>query len=160
MQDAFKQGVKGTMDYQYYPTTWTEPYKARRIACGLQLYSTMGITREDKSKQQQQWMSNYRGFDAPVVMFFFLDNHMEAGSFIDYGMFLQSIMLAAVEEGLATCPQAALGEYPSVVKDVLGYHQDSILLCGMAIGYEDTTARINSYRTPREPIESFTKSFS
>ncbi|WP_455218638.1 nitroreductase [Kaarinaea lacus] len=159
IEEAFRDGVKPKMDYQYYPVAWTEPYKARRVACGLQLYKTMGIAKEDKQKRLDQWAANYRAFDAPVMLFFFLDREMEAGSFLDYGMFIQSIMLAAVEEGLATCPQAALGEYPQIVKQALGYPDDCVLLCGMSLGYEDTNAKINSYRTPREAVETFARFF-
>jgi nitroreductase len=82
---------------------------------------------------------------------------MEKGSFLDYGMFLQSIMLAALEEGLATCPQAALGQYPKLIKESLGYNEDTTLICGMAVGYEDKTAPVNSYRTPRADIDVFTR---
>lgn len=159
IEDAFREGIKPKMDYQYYPIEWSDPYKARRVACGLQLYKTMEIAKEDKQKRLDQWAANYRAFDAPVMLFFFLDKGMETGSFLDYGMFIQSIMLAAVEEGLATCPQAALGEYPQIVKEELGYPDDCILLCGMSLGYEDTSAKINSYRTPREEVESFTRFF-
>lgn len=159
LENAFRNGVEKNMDYQYYPTTWKEPYKSRRKATGLQLYSTLGIGREDKQKQLDQWAANYRAFDAPVALLFFMDAGLQTGSFMDYGMFLQSVMLAAVEEGLATCPQAALAEYPGIVKQFLGYPANSILLCGMALGYEDTKAQVNSYRTPREPVESFTRFF-
>lgn len=159
METAFRGGEKGKMDYQYYPVDWQPPYKERRKACGLQLYSTLQITREDKQRQMDQWAANYRAFDAPVVLFFFMDGIMETGSFLDYGMFLQSLMLSAVEEGLAVCPQAALGEYPKIVKPFLGYPDDTVLLCGMSLGYEDQDALINSYRTPREEVESFTRFF-
>lgn len=160
LEDTFRNQGKGEMDYQYYPLDWQEPYKGRRKACGLQLYSTLGIMREDKDRQIEQWAANYRAFDAPVMLFFFLDDVMEKGSFVDYGMFLQSVMLAAVEEGLATCPQAALGEYPKIVKQALGYPEDCVLICGMALGYEDSEAKINSYRTPREEVSAFTKFFN
>ena len=159
MEDAFNNGVKGKMDYQYYPSEWQEPYKGRRKACGLQLYSTLQIVREDKARQKQQWLANYRAFDAPVALFFFMDSTMETGSFLDYGMFLQSVMLAAVEEGLAICPQAALGEYPQIIKEKLDYPAESILICGIALGYEAKEAVVNSYRTPREEVDSFTKFF-
>jgi nitroreductase len=119
----------------------------------------LGIEREDKQRRADQWAANYRAFDAPVMLLFFMDAGLQTGSFMDYGMFIQSIMLAAVDEGLATCPQAALGEYPGVVKETLGYPLDSILLCGMALGYEDTEAAVNSYRTPREEVESFVHFF-
>ena len=134
-------------------------YKDRRKACGLQMYSTLDIKREDKQRQLDQWAANFRSFDAPVMLLFFMDPIMETGSYVDYGMFLQSVMLAAVEEGLASCPQAALGEYPKIVKQTLDYPEDSILICGMALGYEDTEALVNSYRTPREEVASFTRFF-
>ncbi|MDM8567408.1 nitroreductase [Candidatus Halobeggiatoa sp. HSG11] len=159
MENAFNSGVKGKMDYQYYPNEWQGAYKDRRRACGLQLYSTLQIAREDKDRQKQQWLANYRAFDAPVVLFFFMDKVMETGSFLDYGMFLQSIMLTAVEEGLAVCTQAALAEYPQIVKEKLDYPNDCTLICGMALGYEDKEAVVNSYRTPREEVDSFTKFF-
>ncbi len=156
---AFQSGEKSRMDYHYYPEEWEDPYKSRRVACGLQLYTTLGITREDRERRMEQWLANYRAFDAPVVLFFFLDPKMETGSFMDYGIFLQSIMLMAVAEGLATCPQAALGEYPWIVKEELGVPDTLLLVCGMALGYEDTEATVNQYRTPREPVESFTRFF-
>jgi len=159
IETAFRNGEERQMDFHYYPLKWFEPYKTRRIECGLQLYSTLGITRREKERRLEQWAANYRSFDAPVALFFFIEPGLETGSYMDYGMFLQSIMLAAVEEGLATCPQAALGEYPGIVKDALGYEAELILLGGMALGYEDTGALVNSYRTPRLPVESFTRFF-
>lgn len=159
MTEAFENDGIGTMDYQYYPQKWKEPYKKRRVSCGAQLYAALNIDRRDRAGRLSQWAANYRAFDAPVMLFFFMDPIMEKGSFLDYGMFIQSVMLAALEEGLATCPQAALGQYPKLVKDALGYEQDTILLCGMALGYEDPTAPVNNYRTPREEVEIFTQFF-
>jgi nitroreductase len=160
MEDTFRSGIKGAMEYKYYPTEWGRKYKDRRKACGLLLYSTLEITREDKQRQLDQWAANYRSFDAPVMLFFFMDKVMEKGSYVDYGMFLQSIMLAAVAQGLATCPQAALGEYPEIVKRELGYADDMVLICGMALGYEDKSHIVNSYRTAREPLEEIVQYFS
>jgi nitroreductase len=159
LENDFRSGAKKQLAYQYYPTRWQEPYKARRMACGLQLYSALNISRQDKDRQRDQWAANYRAFDAPVMLLFFMDPVMETGSYMDYGMFLQSIMLAAVEEGLASCPQAALAEYPDTVKNILGYPDDAILICGMALGYEDSSAPVNSYRTVREDVSSFTRFF-
>jgi len=159
MEELFRSGEMGEMDYQYYPIKWREPYKKRRISCGLQLYSTLNIDRKDKERRFEQWVANYHGFGAPVILFFFMDPGMKTGSFLDYGMFLQSIMLAAVEEELATCPQAALGQYPELIKKSLGYNQETILICGMALGYEDKEAPVNNYRTPREDITVFSRFF-
>jgi nitroreductase len=147
------------MDYLYYPVEWHEPYKRRRVSCGAQLYAALNIERHDKAGRIEQWIANYRAFGAPVVLFFFLDPEMQKGSFLDYGMFIQSVMLAALDEDLATCPQAALGQYPDLVKDALGYSRDTILICGVALGYEDKKAPVNNYRTPREEVETFTRFF-
>ena len=159
MVAAFRSGEKPGMDYRYYPAEWKDPFKGRRRACGLQLYETLGIGKQDTERRLAQWVANYRAFDAPVALFFFLDPDLETGAFMDCGMFLQSIMLAAVGEGLATCPQAALGEYPALVKEFLSYPAESILVCGMALGYADPDAPVNGYRTPREPVESFARFF-
>ena len=160
LQQAFETGKEQKPDYQYYPTTWQAPYLDRRKSCGLQLYSALNISKQDTEKRQSQWAANYRAFDAPVMLLFFIDSEMEKGSFLDYGMFLQSIMLAVMEEGLASCPQAALAEYPLIVKQQLGYPDDVILVCGMALGYEDKQAAVNQYRTPRSPVSSYTKFFN
>lgn len=157
IESAYRNGVKGGMDYSYYPNEWKDPFLARRRVCGLQLYSALQIGKEDKERRAEQWVANYRSFDAPVMLLFFIDRIMETGSYLDYGMFLQSVMLTAVEQGLATCPQAALGEYPDIVREYLGLDQNQIVVCGMALGYEDTSADINSYRTEREAVNTFTK---
>jgi nitroreductase len=98
-------------------------------------------------------MANYRAFDAPVMLLFFLDDVLETGSYLDYGMFLQSIMLAATELGLATCPQAALAEYPDIVRENLNYPSSKKVICGMSLGYENSEALVNSYRTDRLSVE-------
>lgn len=154
--DAFDKGQTDTPDYEYYPTVWQEPYLSRRRACGMQLYQSLGITRQDKTAQKAQWAANYRAFDAPVMLIFWMEGVMQTGSFMDFGMFLQSLMISAVEAGLATCPQAALAEYPNTIRPALGLPEDALVLCGMALGYEDTTAPVNHYRTAREAVDTFT----
>ncbi len=160
IEAEFRSGNKGKADYPYYPKEWAEPFTSRRRECGLLMYKTLEIRREDKQRQLDQWAANYRAFDAPVMLLFFMDGRMQTGSFLDYGMFLQSIMLEAVEQGLATCPQASIVDYPEIIKETLGYPKDSICVAGMALGYEDKEALVNSYRTPREEVESFTRFFS
>jgi nitroreductase len=155
--DAFNHGEQAQPDYAYYPTEWTEPYLSRRRACGLQLYQSLGIERKDKDAQRAQWAANYRGFDAPVMLLFWMDGVMQTGSYMDFGMFLQSLMIAAVEAGLGTCPQAAMAEYPQIIKPKLGIPDNATLLCGIALGYEDTEAPINQYRTAREAVNDFTR---
>lgn len=152
---AFEAGEKARMDYRYYPLEWVEPYKSRRKETGLQMYRTLGIEKGDKAGQAEQWKANYRAFGAPVVLYFFIDAAMERGSYMDYGMFLQSVMLAATAQGLGSCAQAALAEYPDIVRKALGMDGNKTLLCGMALGYEDTDHPLNSYRTERVALEEF-----
>ena len=159
MEAAFRKYRGERMEYEYSPLQWREPFRKRRVKCGTQLYAALGIDRKDKERRLQQWMANYHAFNAPVVLFFFVSSDLRKGAFLDYGMFLHSIMLAALDEGLATCAEAALGHFPEVVKNALGYGDDTVLVCGMALGYEDKDAPVNNYRTEREEVESFTRFF-
>ncbi len=158
--EAFNGSHDEPMDYQYYPLTWNEPYKTRRRNTGLLMYKTLDIRREDTEKQHTQWEQNYRAFGAPVVLYFFIDESLEKGSYLDYGMFLQSILLMAEELGLATCTQAALAQYPGIVKEALDVSNEKHLLCAIALGYEDKDALVNSYRTSRVELEEFVEFFN
>lgn len=155
----FESGRRGNMDYGYYPDQWRPPYKQRRVATGKQLYGALKIERGDKEGQKAQWAANYRAFDAPVMLIFLMDDLLNTGSFLDYGMFLQNLMLLAEEAGLATCPQGALGEYPNIIRQQLGYDDSHIVLGGMALGYEDKAHPVNQYRTEREEVEHFSRFF-
>lgn len=159
IENAFRAGEPSSKDYHYYPEKWFVPYAKRRTDCGVQLYSALKIERHDQKRRKEQWAANYRAFDAPVMFLFFIDSQLATGSYVDYGMFLQSLMLAAVEEGLATCPQAALAEYPDIVREFLDYPDNMLLLCGMALGYRDEGAPVNGYQTPREKVSGFTRFF-
>ena len=152
---SFNNNEKDTMDYNYYPLLWEEPYKSRRKETGLLMYETLGITREDKHKQHKQWEQNYRAFEAPVVMYCFIDSTLEKGSYLDYGMFIQSILLGAMDLGLRTCPQASLAEFPQIIKEELKINKNKILLCGIALGYPNEDALINSYKTSRIELDEF-----
>lgn len=153
---AREAGIPENPDYHYYPTEWVEPYKARRKACGLALYSAVNIGLNEPDKRKTQWYKNYYFFGAPVGLLFFLDAKLEKGSWVDMGMFIQNIMLAARTLDLETCPQASLAEYPDIVRKIVNILKEKRLLCGMAIGFEDKTHPINQYRTTREPVDSFT----
>lgn len=155
MLKAFDNDQKESMDYHYYPQEWVDPYKSRRKELGLLMYQTLGITREDRDKQVHQWRQNYKAFGAPTVLYFFIDPVLEKGSYLDYGMFLQSIILVSTELGLGTCPQASLAEFPSIVKEELNIDKNKILLCGIALGYEDKDAVVNSLRTNRIALDDF-----
>lgn len=154
---CFDAGASEGMDYQYYPEEWVAPYKPRRLACGLALYSALGIERQDKEAQRAHWRRNYEAFGAPTLLFFSIDKVLDKGSYLDYGMFLQNIAIAATAKGLATCMQAALANYPDVVRKHLDLPSNKLILCGMGIGYEDKDHPLNNYRTEREPVERFTR---
>lgn len=158
--NAFDNGHKEKMDYEYYPDQWKEPFKSRRIAVGREMYKILGIERDDKESRIKQWRTNFTAFDAPTVLYFFMDSSLKKGSYVDYGMFLQSIMLICVELGLSCCPLGSLAEYPSVVKEALSIEDNKILLCGIALGYEDENAPINSFRTRRVSLDEFTKFYN
>ncbi len=159
MQQAFDSQEPEEMAYTYYPSEWFEPYRSRRIATGKLLYETLGIERADKAGQAAQWRANYRAFDAPVVLLFLMDDRLGVGSFLDYGMFMQSVMLLANEAGLATCAQAALAQYPQVVAEQFGLGAHQMVVAGMALGYEDPDAAINGFRPERREVEEFTRFF-
>ncbi|KAA3625986.1 MAG: nitroreductase [Proteobacteria bacterium] len=159
LEQAYRSGQPPRMDYHYYPERWREPFRARQVECGRLLYETLGIARGELDRRREQWIANYRAFGAPAVLFFAMPKDLEAGSYMDMGMFIQSVMLAACEEGLASCPQAALGQYPDIVREHLGIAAERFILCGLALGYEDTAARVNGYRTTRVPVSGFAKFF-
>ncbi|WP_340110489.1 DUF4169 family protein [Pikeienuella sp. HZG-20] len=142
-------------EYSIYPTPLIEPYNARRRKCGEDMYATIGVAREDRAGRIAQFSRNFRFFDAPVGLFLYLDRTMGPPQWADVGMFLQSLMLAAREEGLHTCPQEAWAMW----RDLVGAHTNApenlMLFCGVAIGWMDETAPINALRTDRAPLEAF-----
>lgn len=144
-------------EYDYYPRQWIDPYLARRRQNGWSLYGLLGITRDDKEKMHAQHRRNFCFFDAPVGLMFTVDRVMGAGSLLDYGMFLQNIMAAARARGLHTCPQAAWNHYGAIILPHIGAGAEEKIVCGMALGWADETALVNTYKTPREPVGGFTR---
>ncbi|MFO1181999.1 nitroreductase [Ottowia sp.] len=144
-------------EYDYYPRQWIDPYLARRRQNGWSLYGLLGITRDDKEKMHAQHRRNFCFFDAPVGLMFTVDRVMGAGSLLDYGMFLQNIMVAARARGLHTCPQAAWNHYGAIILPHIGAGAEEKIVCGMALGWADETALVNTYKTPREPVGGFTR---
>jgi nitroreductase len=143
--------------YDYYPEKWVSPFIDRRRENGWSLYGLLGITKGDKDKMHAQHQRNYRFFDAPVGLMFTLDKVMGRGSLVDYGMFLQTLMLAARGMGLHTCPQAAWNGFANIILPHIGAEENEMLICGMALGYADDKDIVNTFRTPREPVASFTR---
>lgn len=143
-------------EYDYYPEKWVSPYIDRRRENGWGLYGLLGIGKGDKDKMHLQHQRNYRFFDAPVGMMFTIDRVMGRGSLVDYGMFLQNIMVAARGRGLHTCPQAAWNGFAKIILPHIGAGAHEMLVCGMALGYADEADVVNTFHTPRVPVEEFT----
>lgn len=141
--------------YQYYPKQWISPYIDRRRKVGLQLYGLLGIQKGDAKRMHEQFARNYKFFDAPVGLIFTVDRVMEQGSWLDYGMFLQNVMLAAKARGLDTCPQAALIQFHRIIRQTLEIPDNETLICGMSLGYADTAAPENTLRTERAPLSEW-----
>lgn len=144
-------------EYDYYPRHWEEPYLGRRRRNGWGLYGLLGIGRADKDKMHAQHRRNFMFFDAPVGLIFTVDRVMGQGSLLDYGMFLQNVMVAARARGLHTCPQAAWNPFHSLVLPHVGAGAGEKLVCGMAIGWPDESALVNTFSNPRDPVESFVR---
>ena len=142
--------------YDYYPEKWVSPYIDRRRENGWGLYGLLGIGKGDKDQMHAQHQRNYRFFDAPVGLMFTIDRVLGRGSMLDYGMFIQSIMVAARGHGLATCPQAAWNGFANIILPHVGAGPDEMLVCGMALGYADEAAPVNAFHTPRVPVQDFT----
>lgn len=144
-------------EYYYYPRQWVAPYIERRRKVGWDLYGLLGLTREDKAGMAAQHARNFRFFDAPVGLIFTIDRVLEQGSWLDYGMFLQNIMIAARARGLDTCPQAAFTQYHRIIAAQLGLAPYEMVVCGMALGYADPERIENTLVTAREPLASFAR---
>jgi nitroreductase len=146
-------------EYAYYPREWREPYRSRRRKLGWDLYGLVGVQKGDKAGMYRHHTRNFVLFDAPVGLFFSMERHLELGSWLDFGMFLQAIMVAARGQGLDTCPQAAWVGYHKAVRNELGIPDDHAFVCGMALGYADNSLPQNTLVSEREPVDNFTKFF-
>ena len=142
--------------YDYYPRQWVSPYIDRRRENGWGLYGLLGITKGDKDKMHAQHQRNFKFFDAPVGLMFTVDKIMGGGALVDTGMFMQNLMVAARAHGLDTCPQAAWNNFASIILPHVGAGDNEMLVCGMALGYADPSDKVNSFVTPREPVQDFT----
>jgi nitroreductase len=144
-------------EYNYYPEPWREPYLARRRACGWGLYSVLGIAKGDRDAGLRQELRNFDFFGAPVGLFFYIERDLQPGSWLDYGMFIQSVMLAAREAGLDTCPQAAWAHFHRIVTPLVGAPAGQMLVCGMALGHADPADPVNAYRPARLAVAEYTR---
>ena len=153
--DDPEQSKTHSREYQYYPKEWTSPYIDRRRKVGWDMYGLLGIGKGDFQKTHDQHGRNYAFFDAPVGLMFTIDRIMEQGSWLDYGMFIQSVMIAARARGLDTCPQAAFLDFHTIIAQTLNIPSNEMLVCGMSLGWADPQATINGLHTEREPVQGF-----
>ncbi|MGL4576551.1 MAG: nitroreductase [Burkholderiaceae bacterium] len=144
-------------EYAYYPTKWVSPYIDRRRKVGWDLYGLLKLSKDDKAGMHAQHGRNFQFFDAPVGLIFTIDRIMERGSWLDYGMFLQNIMVAARGRGLDTCPQAAWTQFHRVIGKELNFADTEMLVCGMALGYADGSKIENTLVTERSDVAEFTQ---
>ncbi|HSQ71763.1 MAG TPA: nitroreductase [Rubrivivax sp.] len=149
--------AKHTEEYAYYPTEWVSPYVDRRRKVGWDLYALLGIGKADKARMHAQHGRNYDFFDAPAGLIFTIDRVLRQGSWLDYGMFLQSFMVAARARGLDTCPQAAFTQFHRIIERHLGLSEAQMVVCGMSLGFADPAAVANTLVTEREPVAEFAR---
>ena len=142
-------------EYEYYPAPLFEPYIGRRRKVGYDLYGLLGIGRGDHARMHAQHGRNLQFFDAPVGLIFTVHRELKIGSWLDYGMFLQNIMIAARAHGLETCAQAAFAPFHGTIRANVPIPDDEVVICGMALGYENRDAPENGLRTIRVPASEF-----
>lgn len=143
--------------YPYYPRKWESPYIERRRKIGLDLYQLLGIQKGDAERMHKQHARNFQFFDAPVGLMFTIDTLLEQGSWLDYGMFVQNVMLAAKARGLDTCPQAAFVQFHRIISEELGLADNETFVCGMALGYANPEAPENALKTERAPLAEWVR---
>jgi len=142
-------------EWNYYPVNWREPFLARRRKIGWDLYGLLGIGKGDYEATEKQRRRNYEFFGAPVGLIFSLDEDLEIGSWLDLGIYIGAVMIAARGMGLDTCPQAAFANFHAVIRKELGIPGKEIIICGMAIGHADNDAPENRLVTERAPASTF-----
>ncbi|MGL6109437.1 MAG: nitroreductase [Rubrivivax sp.] len=147
-------------EFDYYPTEWRTPFIERRRKVGWDLYGLLGIDKTDKAAMHRQHGRNYEFFGAPVGLIFTIERVLRQGSWLDYGMFLQSVMVAARGRGLDTCPQAAFMQFHRLIMEHIGAPANEMLVCGMSLGYADASAVADRLVTEREPVAGFTRFLS
>ncbi len=143
-------------EYPYFPDDAGEPYLGRRRKVGFDLYALYGVARNDIEGRKRAMLMNFEFFGAPVGLFFCMERKLFYGSWLDLGMFMQSVMVLARGHGLETCPQEAWNHYGPTVHKSVGIPDDLVIVSGMALGYEDKTAKANTLVTERVPVEQFT----
>jgi nitroreductase len=146
----------GPEEYRYYPERFREPYLSRRRKLGWDLYGLLGVVKGDHEGMMRQVAANLRFFDAPAALMLTIDRDLEIGSWLDLGMFVENLLIAAQGHGLDSCPQAIFAQFHTIVRRELAIPEGEIVVCGIAIGKADPDAPANRLVPEREPVEAFT----
>jgi nitroreductase len=155
--DSFNSGGRSPSgsEYKYYPDQFFEPYLSRRRKVGFDMYGLLGIQKGDTVAMARQLGQNYLFFGAPVGLIFTVDRRLEIGSWLDYGYFLEAFCVAARANGLDTCSQQAFAYFHKVIREQVALDDTEVVVCGMALGYADWSAKINELVTDRMPVGEF-----
>ena len=143
--------------YEIYPKELPSPYRDSRFKVGEDMYKLLNIPRDDKPSRFAHLARNFKFFDAPAAFFCFIDKTMGPPQWSDLGMFLQTFMLLAQEEGLDTCAQEAWANRSQAVANFVGAENNLMLFCGMAIGHKNPEADVNRLVSDRAPLEAWVK---
>lgn len=153
--DAWRGGRQEPEDYGYFPQPMPMSLRRRQVAAAQALYRATGVAREDRAGRDRQFERNFCFFDAPVALVVTIDREFGAGGYMDLGMALYGLMLAAQAEGLSSCGIGALASYPGLIRRTLGLDERASIVCGMAIGYADPRAPVNGTVTTRCELDEY-----
>jgi nitroreductase len=154
---AWREGHQEAEDYDYFPKPMPLILRRRQVAAAQALYGALGVARDDRAGRDAQFERNFRFFDAPVALIVAMPYNFGAGGYMDLGMTLYGLMLAAQAKGLSTCAIGALASYPSLIRQHLGLDADTKVVCGMALGYADPDAPVNQTHTTRCELDEYFK---
>jgi len=155
LETAWAAGAQESEDYPYFPRPLPLSLRRRQVAAAQALYSALAVAREDRAGRDRQFARNFRFFDAPVAMVITIDRNMGSGCYMDLGMAIYGLMLAAQAQGLATCAIGALASYPDLIRRTLALPDSQAVVCGLALGYAQADAPVNRTRTERSPLADF-----
>ena len=157
LAQAWREGRQETEDYDYFPKPMPMTLRRRQVAAAQALYGALGVARDDRAGRDAQFERNFRFFDAPVALIVAMPHDFGAGGYMDLGMTLYGLMLAAQAKGLSTCAIGAMASYPSLIRQHVGLDADTKVVCGMALGYADPDAPVNQTQTTRCALDDYFK---
>jgi nitroreductase len=155
--DAWQHGRAEAEDYSYFPQPMPHTLRRRQVAAAQAMYGALGVARDDRAGRDAQFERNFRFFDAPVALIVTMPHNMGSGCYMDLGMTLYGLMLAAQAQGLATCAIGAMASYPNLIRQHLALDASSHIVCGMALGYADPDAPVNQTQTTRCALNDYFK---